>query len=63
MISEAIYQDYEDEFADDTFEKFAYKSKQKVDKRTPKDLINAKRKEKMAEKEELAETELSFVVI
>ena len=63
MISEDVYLDYEDEFSEDTFEKFAYKSKQKVDKRTPKDLINAKRKEKMAEKEELAETELSVVII
>lgn len=63
MISEELYMDYEDEYSEDTFEKFAHKTKQKVDKRTSKDLINAERRKKMAEREELAETELSVVIV
>ena len=50
-------------YSEDTFEKFAHKTKQKVDKRTSKDLINAERRKKMAEREELAEAELSVVIV
>lgn len=63
MINEDLYLDYEDEFSDDNFQKFAYKQKVKVDKRTERDRINDMRRERMNEKAELAEQELSVLII
>lgn len=63
MIDESVYLDYEDEYPDTTFEKFARKPKVKSVKQTKKDQINAKRRERENEKEMLLSKQDEFVMI